>query len=127
MNEAVPDTLTVLPNRSLFRAARWMQRIFVGVAGIGILLGSMQLVGIPQDGNSASILRASLAFLLTVLLCGASMFLSEPERTGLAVDYARRIVNLFAFGALITFCVFAGKAATGSPHIVFPPARFALG
>jgi diguanylate cyclase (GGDEF)-like protein len=127
MNEVVPDTLTVLPNRSLFRAARWVQRIFVGVTAIGILLGSMQLVGIRPDGNSASMVRASLAFLLAMLLCGASLFLSEPERTGVAVDYARRIVNLFAFCALMTFWVFAGKASSGSPQIVFPSARLALG
>jgi diguanylate cyclase (GGDEF)-like protein len=127
MNDVVPETLTVLPDRRLFRAARWMHRICLGVAGIGILLGLTALVEMPSGVNSASTVRASLTFLLTVILCGASLFLSEPERTGVAVDYARRIVNLFAICAFIVFAFLAGKASANSPDIVFPPARFAFG
>jgi diguanylate cyclase (GGDEF)-like protein len=124
MNEVVPDTLTVLPDPRLFRAARWTQRICLGVAGISILLG---LVEIPMGGNLTSVVRASLAFFLTALLCGASLILSEPDRTGVAVDYARRIVNVLAICSLITFWIFAAKASTGSSHMVLPSASFVLG
>jgi diguanylate cyclase (GGDEF)-like protein len=127
MNEMAPDTLTVLPDPRLFRAARWMQRVWLGVAALAILLGLMPLVGIPVSGSSAAAAHESLPFLLTALLCGVSLLLSEPERTGVAVSYARRTANSFAIFALIIFSILARKAAVSPQHIVFPPERFALG
>ena len=81
MNEIVPDNLTVLPDPRLFRAARWTQRICLGVAGIGILLG---LVEIPIGGNLTSVVRASLAFFLT-----AASVRREPAFIGARSDWCR--------------------------------------
>jgi diguanylate cyclase (GGDEF)-like protein len=127
MNETVPDTLTVLPDPQLFRAARWMQRGCLGVAAVSMLLALVPLLGTRLENNSASTASARVTFLLTVLLCGSSLFLSEPKRTGVAVDYTRRIVNLCAICALIVFFILARKAGADLPHVFFPPVRLAFG
>lgn len=127
MNEMVPDTLTVLPDPRLFRGARWMQRVWLVVTAMAILLGLMPLVGIPLGGSSTAATREGLPFLITALLCGMSMLLSEPERTGFAVSNARRIVNCLATCALIIFWILDRKTAANPPHVVFPSERFALG
>jgi diguanylate cyclase (GGDEF)-like protein len=127
MNEMVPDTLTDLPDPRLFRAARWLQRICLGVAALAILLGLTPLAGIPVGGPSATATLGSLPFLVTALLCGVSLLLSEPERTGVAVVYARRIANFFAICGVILVSILDRKAAANPPHIVFPPESFVLG
>ncbi len=114
MNETIPDNLMVLPDPRLFRAARWTQRICLGVAAIGVLLG----LTTPA--------RTSPPFLITVLLCGTSLLLSEPERTGVAIGYARRIVNLFAICGFIALWIFSGRVGADS-HSIFPPAKLAIG
>jgi len=123
MNAIAPDNLTVLPDPRLFRAARLVQRICLGVAGIAILLGVLTNI----SGSSATGARASLPFLITALLCSVSLLLSEPERSGVPIAYARRIANVLAICAFITFSIIASRAAAHPPHIFFPPERFALG
>ncbi|MGC1420929.1 MAG: GGDEF domain-containing protein [Terracidiphilus sp.] len=123
MNETVPDNLTVLPDPRLFRAARWLQRVFLGVAAMAILLGAIPLVKSPMNGVSPS---TRAAFLLISLLCGVSLLLSEPERSGVAVAYARRIANFLAICILITFSILGRNTAANS-HVVFLPERFAVG
>ncbi len=124
MNETVPETLTVLPDPRLFRAARWMQRLSLGVAATAALLGLLQLLKSPFDSRSAS--TATAAFLLTSLLCGISLLLSEPARTGVAIGYARRAANFFAICTLITLSIL-GRHFVADPHVVVPPERFVLG
>jgi diguanylate cyclase (GGDEF)-like protein len=127
MNEIVPDTLTVLPDPRLFRAARWTQRVCLGIAAVAILFGLMPLAGTALGGTSAATARTSLPFLLTALLCGLSLFLSEPDRTGVASGYARRIANFLAICALIAFSILSQRGAASPPRTVFPPEWFALG
>ncbi|MGA9584702.1 MAG: GGDEF domain-containing protein [Terracidiphilus sp.] len=127
MNETVPDSLTVLPDPRLFRAARWMQRVWLGIAAIAVLLGLMPLAGMPVIGSSVAAAHGDLPFLLTAFLCGLSLFLSEPDRTGIAVGYARRIANLFAICGLISVLILGRRAAANPLHVVFPPASFLVG
>ena len=127
MNEIVPDTLTVLPDPRLFRAARRTQQVCLGVAAIAILFGLMPLAGIALNGTSAATARTSLPFLFTTLLCGLSLFLSHPARAGAAFVYAQRITNLFAICALITFSILSRRGAASPSHSAFPPGGFALG
>jgi diguanylate cyclase (GGDEF)-like protein len=98
MNEMVPDTLTVLPDPKLFRAARWGQRICLGVTAIGVIVGLLPLVGIHFGGASSITARASLPYLMTALLCAISLLLSEPERSGVAISYAGHVVDFLAIG-----------------------------
>ena len=127
MNEIAPDTLTVLPDPRLFRAARWTQRICLGVTACAILFGLTPLVGIEVGGSSAAAARASLPFLITALLCGVSLLLSEPEWTGVAIGYARHIANFFVICAMILFTIRSGSAAASAQHVLSPSTRLALG
>lgn len=126
MNEIAPDTLTVLPDPRLFHAARWMQRICLGVTACAILLALTPLVGIDAGGSAATA-RASLPFLLTALLCGVSLLLSEPDWTGVAIGYARRIANFFVICAMILFTIRTGSSAASAQHVLSQSTRLALG
>src|SRR6185437_1897614 len=127
MNENVPDTLTVLPDPKLFRMARWGQRICVGAALIGILIGLMPFVGIHLSGTSPNDARASLPFLITALLCAASLFLSEPERTGAAIANAGHAVDFLAICGAVAILYFSypGTHRLGATALLAP--RFSLG
>ena len=81
MNEITPDTLTILPDPSLFRAARFAQRVCLGLAGIAVLLSlSVSVfsarVGTPYLGNIGTSIAA------TAFLCALSLLFSEPKRPG---------------------------------------------
>ena len=127
MNENVPDTLTVLPDPKLFRAARWGQRICVGAALIGVLIGLMPLVGMHLGGTSPNDARASLPYLITALLCAASLFLSEPERTGAAIANAGHAVDFLAICGAVAILYFSylGTHPPGAATLLAP--RFSLG
>lgn len=129
MNEIVPEALTVLPNPALFRAARWMQRISLGVAAIAIVIGFLPLLGLDIAGLTAPIARGCAPLLITALLCGLSLLLSAPGRTGVALSYAQRIANLLALfaAAVVIFWTRAAAVGSRSGHIFFPPARLAFG
>jgi diguanylate cyclase (GGDEF)-like protein len=129
MTEMVPETLTVLPNPALFRAARWMQRIGLGGAAIGIGFGLLPLTGLTGNGATTVIARGAIPLLAAALFCTLSLLLSSPERTGVAVSYARRTANvlvLFA-AAVVVFWSRATVAGAWSGNIVFPPERIAYG
>lgn len=129
MNDMAPETLTVLPNRALFRAARWMQRAALGVAAIALLFGFLQVAGIAGDGSTEAMARGSLPLLATALFCALSLLLLAFERTGVALVYSQRLANvlvLFA-AAVIFFWSRAAGAGGRSGHIAFPPARLAFG
>jgi diguanylate cyclase (GGDEF)-like protein len=127
MNENVPDTLTVLPDPKLFRVARWGQRICVGAALIGVLIGLMPLVGMHLGGTSPNDARASLPYLITALLCAASLFLSEPERTGAAIANAGHAVDFLAICGAVAILYFSylGTHPPGAAALLAP--RFSLG
>ena len=133
MNDIAPDTLTVLPDPRLFRAARWIQRVCLALTALGVLLGISPLFGAGFGGSSAAAARGSLPLLVTALLSGISLFVSEPDRTGVVFIYVQRIVNLFAIlaAAVVVFWIRAASVASSShqitPQIVFPQARLALG
>ncbi|HMG85906.1 MAG TPA: GGDEF domain-containing protein [Terracidiphilus sp.] len=129
MNEMVPETLTVLPDPKLFRAARWGQRVCLGVAAIGILFGLMPLLGIHLSGSSSTAARASLPFLVTALLCGISLLLSQSEWTGVAITYAGRATNLLVLCAAVAI-LFSSRTGGGTSPLresALLAARFSLG
>ncbi len=114
MNEMVPDTLTVLPDPKLFRAARWGQRVCLAVAAIGVLLGLMPLLGIHLGGSSSTAASASLPYLITALLCGLSLLLLDPEWTGVAAIYAGRAANLLALCGAVAI-LYSSRTGGGTP------------
>lgn len=125
MNDSVPDTLTVLPDPKLFRAARIGQRICLGVTVAGILVGLMPLVGIDLGSSSSTAARASLPYLLTALLCAISLILSEPDRVGIAITYAGQAVDLLALCGAVAILFFSRAGALREGAILAP--RFSLG
>lgn len=129
MNESVPEALPVLPDPRLFRAARWVQRINLGVAAIAILLGFMPLLGLEMAGITAATARGCLPCLFAALFCVLSLLLSAPGRTGVAVGYAQGTANLLVLftAAVVIFWTRAAAVGSRSGHIVFPPARLAFG
>lgn len=129
MTEIVPESLTVLPNPALFRAARWMQRVGLGVAVVAIGFGVLPLMGLTGDGSAIGMARGAFPLLLTAGLCTASLLFSAPQRTGLAMSYARRTANVLALfsAAVVVFWVRAASVGARSGHIVFPPERVAYG
>ena len=129
MNETAPDTLTVLPDPRLFRAARWMQRICLGIAAVSVLFGLMPLFGSEISGWLAATTGGSLLFLLTALLCGISLLLAEPGWTWVAVSYARSVVNVFVIcgGAALIFAARVANDSATQQNAAFPPAGFTVG
>jgi diguanylate cyclase (GGDEF)-like protein len=129
MNEMVPEALTVLPNPALFRAARWMQRISLGVVLIAVLFGFLPLLGLPIAASTAAEARGCAPILATALLSALSLALSAPGRTGLAYSYALRFVNflvIFVAAWEVWWMRMAG-VASGSGTIVYPTNRLAIG
>lgn len=129
MNEIAPDTLTVLPDPKLFRGARWAQRVCLGVAAIGVLFGLMPLLGIHLGGSSSTAARASLPYVITALLCGISLLLSEPDGIGIASIYAGRAVDLLASCGAVAILFFSRTGGGTSPlrESALLAARFSLG
>ncbi len=129
MNEIAPDTLTVLPDPRLFRAARWTQRICLGVAAVAILFGLMPLFGTEMSVWLAAGMRGSLLFLLTALLCGISLLLAEPGWTWVAVSYARSVVNFFVIcgAAALIFAARVENDTGSQQNAAFPPAGLTVG
>jgi diguanylate cyclase (GGDEF)-like protein len=129
MNETVPDTLTVLPDPKLFRAARWARRVFLGVAAIGILLGLMPLLGIHLSGSSSTAARASLPYLITALLCGISLLFLESDGIGAAVRYGGPAANWLAICGAVSILFFSRTGGGTSParEGALLAARFSLG
>ncbi len=128
MNEMVPETLTVLPDPKLFRAARWGQRICLGVTAIGVLFGLLPLVGFHL-GSSTTAALASLPFLITALLCGTSLLLSESEWTGVALTYVGRATNLLILCGTVAI-LFSSRIGSGQSPLhegALLAARFSLG
>ena len=128
MNETAPEMLTVLPNPALFRAARWMQRIGLGIAGAAILAGLMPLAGIAMGGASVAAARGSVPLLLTAITCALSLLASSLEADSARLVYARRILNLLVLftAAVVVFWSGAANVGARSGHFVFPPARLAF-
>ncbi|MGA8089722.1 MAG: GGDEF domain-containing protein [Terracidiphilus sp.] len=129
MNEMVPDSLTVLPDPKLFRAARFAQRVCLGVAAIGVLFGLLPLLGIHLGGSTATAARASMPYLVTALLCGISLFLSEPQRMGVAVSYVAHAVDLLVIcgAAAILFSSRFGLGTSPPRDGALLAVRFSLG
>ena len=115
MNDQVPDSLTVLPDPKLFRAARWGQRVCLALAALSVLLGMIPQLGIHLGGSPSIPERASLPYLITALLCCISLFISEPERTGVAT-YARRAANLLVLCGTGAILFVALTARQTFPH-----------
>lgn len=128
MNETVPEMLTVLPNPALFRAARWMQRICLGVAAIAILAGLIPLAGLSIGSASRAMSRGAVPLALTALTCALSLLFAAIETDGVLVTYTRRILHLVVFlAAVMMFWLLAADAGARSSHTVFPPAKLAFG
>jgi diguanylate cyclase (GGDEF)-like protein len=129
MFETVPDTLTVLPNATMFRAARWSHRVCLGVAAIAIAFGAAPLLGMRASASAVAIGRGELPLIITGLWCALSLFLSEPEREAAGFVYARRIAKLLALlsAAVVVFWMRAAASGVTPEGIVFPAAPIALG
>lgn len=126
MNDNAPETLAVLPDPKLFRAARSMQRICLILTAGAILFGLLQLLG---WGGSAAAGRGALPLILTSLLCALSLVLSGTEADGVAFGYAVRAAHLLTIfaAAVVVFWSRAASVASQSQQIVFPPGRLASG
>lgn len=126
MNENAPDTLNVLPDPKLFRAARSLQRVCLILGLVSSSFGLMQLLGI---GGSAAAARGAVPLFVTSLLCGLSLALSGSESDGAAFSIAQRAANLLTIFAasVVIFWSRAGSLASQSQQIIFPPARLAFG
>jgi diguanylate cyclase (GGDEF)-like protein len=129
MTEMLPEALTVLPNPTLFRAARSMQRIGLGATAAGIVFGLLPLTGLTGNGVTTAVARGSLPLLAAALFSTLSLLFSSPERRGVAMSYARRIANLLVLFATAVVLSWSRAASAGgrSGHIVFPPERIAYG
>ena len=102
-----------MPDPKLFRAARLAQRVCLGLALIGVLIGLMPVVGVHFGAAPSISIRASLPYLITALLCSISLLLSQSERTGVAIIYAGRASNLLVLcgAAAILFFSRTGEGA----------------
>jgi len=129
MNDAVPETLSVLPNPAMFRAARSMQRIGLGAAGLGILFGLMPFAGIEIGGSTAVMARGSVPLLLSAAICVLSLLLSSGNSEGVTFRFARPIANALVFlgAAVVLLWSRAARVGAASGPVVFPPSRLALG
>jgi len=126
MNDTVPESLMVLPDPKLFRAARSMQRVCLILTGVSVLFAVLPLLG---WGGSASAARGALPLIVTALLSVLSLVLSGMEAEGLAFVYAQRVINLLTIfaAAVVVFWTRAANVASQSQQIIFPPARLAFG
>ena len=126
MADTAPETLTVLPNPALFRAARWIQRAGLAITALAIIFGLLPLAGVL---GSAAMARGSLPLMITAACCAASLVFSEAKRTGVRASYARRGANVLALfsAAVVVFWLRAANVGAQSGHIVFPPQRVAYG
>lgn len=129
MLEAVPDTLTVLPDPVLFRTVRWANRACLGIAAVAILFALAPLFGMHAKGPAAAIARGGLPLIISGLWCAASLLASEPERQGIAFAYARRIAKLLALLAAAVVVFWMRIAASGArpEGFVFPRPPIAFG
>jgi diguanylate cyclase (GGDEF)-like protein len=129
MNEIAPDTLTVLPNPSLFRAARWMQRTFIVASGGAILFGLLPLLRMGVSSSATAAARGQIPLFFTAFWCGVSLLASDPEREGTTYSYLHRVANLLTLAGGVAIVFWTRFAATGTSvgNPPFPPARLAFG
>jgi diguanylate cyclase (GGDEF)-like protein len=129
LDERVPETLTILPDPSLFRAARWAQTLCLAVAGIAIAVGLSPLFGSGSSATAVQTARAGLPILLTALVCAIGLALSAPDRAGTQLFYAGRAARILAvFGAAVIIFWTHAISVFGNPmHAVAPPAKLAFG
>ena len=52
MSDQVPETLTVLPDPTLFRLARWMQVVSLCVAAGAVLFALLPLIGVRSGADA---------------------------------------------------------------------------
>jgi diguanylate cyclase (GGDEF)-like protein len=128
MNDTAPETLTVLPNRRMFYAARRMQYGFLSIVAVAFVAGILPLFGLHLGSASAVSAGGDLPILLASLLCGLSLFLSGPERGDFAAKLARRAAKLLAIceGALLLMWL-RSASAVSIEHGGFSRASIALG
>lgn len=128
MNDTTPETLTVLPNPALFRAARVMQRVGLGIAGLGILFGLMPLAGL-RSSQTAAMARGAFPLLLTAIINAVGLQLLAMGRERVALLYAQRAANVMVLlaAAVVVFWSRAAGVGARSGDIVFPPPRLAFG
>lgn len=124
--DKVPETLTVLPDPTLFRFARWTQVacLCLAAATAGFhLLPLFGIVGVPEFA------RASLPLVLTGLVCAIGLGLSGPDSSGSFVLYAVRATKVLGVfgGAVIIFWMVALGSPGNPMHAAAPPARIAFG
>jgi diguanylate cyclase (GGDEF)-like protein len=128
LRDGIPESLIVLPDPGLFRAARWMQRFFSVIAVLIILYELILLFSHPNSAESGA-LRASVPLLVTSLACAARLLLSDPAHTSKASFYAGRLAGILAvFGAAgIVFWTRALMAQNNPLHQSAPPAILPFG
>jgi diguanylate cyclase (GGDEF)-like protein len=129
MNEIAPDTLQVLPNPTLFRAARWMQRVLIAASGIAILFGLLPLFGLGVGGSAIAAARGQIPLFFSALWSGVSLLASDPERESAVQSYVYRIANLLALagGAAVVFWIRIAATAANAGNPAFPPGRISFG
>jgi diguanylate cyclase (GGDEF)-like protein len=103
IEDTAPDTLVVLPDPALFRAARIAQLVCVVTGSLAILVDLLSLIGSVGKINLA--MRSNLPELLIGLFCAASLLASWSRRRGALVLNAQRVANVLAIlgAALIPF------------------------
>ncbi len=106
MNRQTPETLSVLPNPSVFRGMLFVQRVCLALSGLAVLDVLWTWLRVrwsttPHPGATP----ISASIMLTLIVCFASLLLSEPESSGQLLGYLRRLVNLLACLALLGLIV----------------------
>lgn len=126
MNGTAPEMLAVLPNPTLFRAARLTQRIALGIAGLGIVFA---LLPLATGGTGAGVARGSVPLLFTATICLLTLLLSSWDSGNAGMRFARRIANgLVLCGAAIILLWWHSAGPERRPgDIVFPPGWVCFG
>lgn len=126
MSDDIPEDLTVLPDPRLFRVARWLQVISLGLAAVAIVFQLLPLFALKADVAGA---RASLPMVLTGLMCAISLGVSGPQGSGGFLTYAgrgARVLGIFG-AAVIVFWMRALASPANPMHAAAPPVRIAIG
>jgi diguanylate cyclase (GGDEF)-like protein len=129
MNDTAPEMLAILPNPAMFRTARWLQRIALGVTGLGILIALMPLAYGGFGGTSAAAARGSVPLLLTAALCMLTLLLSSWKGDARWIQMAQRVARGLALCGAATVVLWwhAAGVEGRSGQILFPPAWLCFG
>jgi diguanylate cyclase (GGDEF)-like protein len=115
MTRQIPQTISVLPNPSIFRGMLFAQRFCLALSGLATVdaLWMWLRLGSSKLAHPGASFTAPLV--LTVVVCFSSLLLSEPESAAHLLVYFRRFVNSLALisAAVLLFHVLPAASGVG--------------